>query len=75
MSSYNKCHEPCYLYQGGDSTPVNTGASGRIMHLLEVLLGRRLVRVICELHTNELPLRHIIEQLDGPTSGANSFTG
>ena len=46
-----------------------------IMHLLEVLLGRRLVRVICELHTNELPLRHIIEQLDGPTSGANSFAG
>ena len=45
------------------------------MHLLEVLLGRRLVRVICELHTNELPLRHIIEQLDGPTSGANSFAG
>ena len=39
------------LYLGGDSTPVNTGSSGGIMHLLEVLLGRRLVRVICELHT------------------------
>ena len=63
------------LFLGGDSTPVNTGPTGGIMYLLEVLLGRRLVRTICELHTNELPLRHIIEKLDGPTSGANSFSG
>ena len=26
-------------------------------------------------HTNELPLRHLIEALDGPTSGPNSYSG
>ena len=62
-------------YIGGDSTNVNTGAHGGIMHYVEELLGHRLGRIICELHTNELPLRHIIEAIDGPTSGANSFSG
>jgi len=27
------------------------------------------------LHTNELPLRHLFQQLDGGTSGATTFTG
>ena len=62
-------------YFGGDSTPVNTGKDGGVMRNVEEMLGHRLMRVICELHTNELGLRHIIEELDGPTSGANSFSG
>ena len=62
-------------YIGGDSTNVNTGAHGGIMHLIERHLGRRLGRIICELHTNELPLRHIIAELDGPTSGPSSYAG
>ena len=62
-------------YIGGDSTNSVTGREGGTMHHLEVLLGHRLMRIICELHTNELPLRHIITELDGPTSGANSFSG
>ena len=62
-------------YTGGDSTNHVTGAQGGTMRHLEELLGHRLVRSICELHTNELPLRHIIAELDGPTSGANSFSG
>ena len=61
-------------YIGGDSTYVNTGVHGGIMHYLEEHLGYRVV-IVCELHTNELPLRHIIEEIDGPTSGANSFSG
>ena len=30
---------------------------------------------MCKLHTNELPLRHVIEKIDGPTTGTNSFAG
>ena len=63
------------MFIGGDSTNVNTGAQGGVMHLLEKALGHRLHRIICELHTNELSLRHVIQELDGPTSGANSFSG
>ena len=29
----------------------------------------------CILHTNELPLRHLIEVLDGPTGSSNTLTG
>ena len=60
---------------GGDSTNIVMGPWGGVMTLLEKILGRRLVRVVCELHTNELALRHIITELDGPTSGANTFSG
>lgn len=27
------------------------------------------------MHTNELPLRHLVEKLDGPTSGPKGFVG
>ena len=29
---------------------------------------------ICQLHTNELPLRHIIAKIDGPTTGEHTFS-
>ena len=45
---------------GGDSTNVNTGWKGGAIHLLEVGLNRRLVWIVCYLHLNELPLRHLI---------------
>ena len=60
---------------GGDSTPANTGYKGGSIHFLEVGLGRRLVWIICQLHTNELPLRHLIIDLDGPTASGDKFTG
>ena len=60
---------------GGDSTNVNTGYKGGSIHFLESLLGRRLIWIICFLHTNELPLRHLIIELDGPTSSDNTFSG
>ena len=63
------------LAVGGDSTNVNTGYKGGSIHYLEVGLGRRLVWIICQLHTNELPLRHLIIDLDGPTASGNKFTG
>ena len=63
------------LAVGGDSTNVNTGWKGGSIHFLEVGLGRRVVWIICLLHTNELPLRHLIIELDGPTASGDKFMG
>ena len=60
---------------GGDSTNQNTGWKGGSHAHLERLLGRRLFWAICMLHTNELPLRHLIEIIDGPTSSDKGFSG
>ena len=49
---------------GADSTNLNTSGKEGAIALLEQLLGRRLVWSICLLHTNELPLRHLIATLD-----------
>ncbi|KAK3928197.1 putative tRNA pseudouridine synthase 1 [Frankliniella fusca] len=38
-------------------------------------LGRSLQWQICLLHFNELPLRHLVAELDGPTSGHKCFSG
>ena len=53
---------------GGDSTNPNTGWAGGVLAWLEKFLGRKVFWMICMLHTNELPLRHLIEKLDGKTS-------
>ena len=60
---------------GADSTNLNTGSKEGAIALLEQKLGKRLVWSICMLHTNELPLRHLIQQLDGPTGSGNTLTG
>lgn len=36
---------------------------------------RPLQWIICQLHGNELPLRHLIEELDGETDGPEAFSG
>ena len=59
----------------GDSTNSNTGWKGGTHKWVEVLLGRRLFWAICNIHTNELLLRHLIADLDGPTSSKDGFTG
>ena len=38
-------------------------------------LWRRLLWILCMLHLNELPWRHIFVALDGPTSSHNTFLG
>ena len=60
-----------------DGTNTNVGAEGGINHLIEVhvSIGRALQWNVCLLHANELPLRHLIIELDGPTTGANTFAG
>ena len=62
-------------FLAGDSTNMNTGWKGGTHAHLERLLGRRLYWGICPLHTNELPLRHLIAALDGPTSSDTGFKG
>ena len=60
---------------GGDSTNVNTGWEGGVMQWVERKLGRRLVWIVCDLHTGELSLRHLIIDLDGPTLSNNKWSG
>jgi hypothetical protein len=58
-----------------DNTPVNTGFSGGLCACLEHKLGRKLHLIGCFLHINELPLRHLIQKLDGKTISGNKFSG
>ena len=60
---------------GGDSTNVNTGWKGGVMHFVEQKLNRKLIWLVCFLHTNELPLRHLITSLDGKTNSGHTFAG
>lgn len=60
---------------GCDGTPVNTGTKGGAIKLIEDSLNRPLQWLICLLHFNELPFRHIFKHLDGETSGPKAFKG
>jgi hypothetical protein len=60
---------------GGDSTAANTGKYIGAFASLEKKLNRRLLWVLCMLHLNELPLRHVFVGLDGPTVSNNTFKG
>ncbi|KAK0042646.1 hypothetical protein Bpfe_027944 [Biomphalaria pfeifferi] len=59
---------------GCDGTVANTGNRGGIIRLLEVALDKPLQWFVCQLHANELPLRHLFEHLDGPTNGPKGFS-
>lgn len=60
---------------GCDGTAVNTGRKGGTIRLLEQHLKRPLQWFVCLFHSNELPLRHLFEHLDGSTSGPRSYSG
>ena len=60
---------------GCDGTNVNTGRKGGIIALMEQELQKPLQWLICQLHANELPLRHLLIHLDGATSGPHAFKG
>ena len=53
---------------GGGSTNVKTSHEGGAMHWVEEKLGRRIVWIVCDLHTGELPFRKFFPVLDGPTA-------
>lgn len=60
---------------GCDGTNVNTGVDNGVIRLMEVSLERPLQWLICMLHINELPLRHLFQHLDGETSGPRAYSG
>ena len=60
---------------GTDGTVTMTGKKSGCIASLETKLGRLLQWVVCLLHLNKLPLRHIFQQLHGSTSSPDSFTG
>jgi len=60
---------------GCDGTAINTGSTGGVIARLEARLRHSVHWIICLLHTNELPLRHLFNAIDGKTSGPNCFTG
>ena len=76
---YNLLHnigaiESC-LVLGGDSTASYTGNKGGSICHLEKLLNHKCHWNICMIHTNELPVRHLIQKLDGPTTSNTGFSG
>uniref|UniRef100_A0A6P7FUP9 Uncharacterized protein LOC114334346 n=1 Tax=Diabrotica virgifera virgifera TaxID=50390 RepID=A0A6P7FUP9_DIAVI len=60
---------------GCDGTAVNTGNKNGIISQLELSLNRSLQWFVCPLHANELPLRHLLQHLDGKTTGPKGFRG
>ena len=60
---------------GCDSTNVNSSCNGGEIHRIKEKIGHKLICLICLLHTNELPFRHLFTSLDEKTIGKDSFSG
>ena len=60
---------------GCDGTVTNTGEKGGVIVLLEKHCRTPLHWFVCQLHANELPLRHLIKRLDGDTDSGTGFKG
>ncbi|CAG9791202.1 unnamed protein product [Diatraea saccharalis] len=60
---------------GCDGTVINTGKFSGVIRLFEKRLQRPLQWIVCMLHLNELPLRHLFDYMDGKTSGPSTYNG
>ena len=60
---------------GGDTTNLNTGWKGGSFIFLEQKLGRRLFRIECQLHLNELPMRKLAKHLIGKSQSGVRLRG
>lgn len=60
---------------GCDGTVTNTGHKNGIISQIEKYVGHSLHWFICLLHMNELPLRHLFQDIDGSTTGPKQFSG
>jgi len=60
---------------GCDGTNVNTGHTTGVIRRLEETFEHSLQWLVCLLHANELPLRHLFEALDGATTGPRGLSG
>ena len=58
---------------GCDLINVNTGSMRVVIYEIEEKIGHRVMWLICLLHINELPLRHLFTNLDEITCGKNIF--
>ena len=58
-----------------DGTNVDTGRNGGVIRLIEQHIGMPVQCVVYMMHFNELPLRRLFAEIDGPTSGPNAFKG
>lgn len=60
---------------GCDGTVCNVGRQGGVIRYVETALQTSLHWFVCQLHGNELPLRHLFQAIDGKASGPNVFEG
>ena len=60
---------------GCDGTAVNMGVNGGVCRLFELSRNQPIHWFICQLHGNELNLRHLLQHFDGTTTGPRSFSG
>ena len=60
---------------GCDGTAVNTGQNGGVCRLFELVVGKTVHWFVCQLHSNERNLRHVLHKLDGSTKGPRSYLG
>lgn len=65
----------CLEVIGCDGTNTNVGNKNGVITKLERNLKRPLQWFVCMLHANELPLRHLLQHLDGETTGPRAFGG
>ncbi|CAH0381343.1 unnamed protein product [Bemisia tabaci] len=60
---------------GCDSTNTNTGKHNGVNRKLEEQLRKALQWCVCQLHTNELPLQHLFEHVDGVQKNPITYSG
>ena len=60
---------------GCDGTAVHTGAKGGAIRMIKLKLNKPVHWFRCQLHANELPLRHLFQTLDGKTKSPKGYIG
>ena len=74
LKEENLLDQPIYVI-GADGTNSNVGAENGAIHFLEMMLGKPLHYLICQLHGNELPFRAVFYFYDGKTEGPKHWRG
>ena len=58
---------------GCDDTVLNTGVKDGVLRIIELALNKALHRFVCQLNSNESPLRHICEKNDWQNKWASKL--
>ena len=78
MQGFLNEHEvskPTLRVIGADGENTNTGRLHGVISCMETYLEREVHWAICMLHSNELPLRHLLESIGGKTTCPTGFSG